>query len=47
MFATKRIDIFLDNHIGFGIRWRSVFYQLELSISIPFITVVFGLGAEA
>jgi len=42
----KRFDIFLAKHFGFGIRWDSFSYKLDLSISFPFFTIVFGLGKE-
>ena len=44
MTQPKRFDYFRENHIGLGIRWRSIYYQLELSISIPFVTFVIGIG---
>jgi hypothetical protein len=42
----KRFDVFFEKHIGFGIRWRSWNYALDLSISFPFVTVTFGIGEE-
>lgn len=41
----KRFDIFLDAHIGFGIRWmRHSYYPVVISIAVPFVTATFGLG---
>lgn len=41
----KRIDVFYEAHIGIGIRWqRRWAYELEISISIPFITLTIGFG---
>jgi hypothetical protein len=40
----KRFYVFRENHIGFGIRWRSWDYQLDISLSLPFFTVVIGIG---
>lgn len=46
MVEQPRFDIFFEWHIGFGVRWRSGAYPLELSIAIPFITVVIGVGSR-
>ena len=43
---SKRIDVFFEKHIGVGIRWAKFVYQLELSVSIPFITIVIGIGKD-
>jgi hypothetical protein len=42
----KRFDIFFERHLGIGIRWCSDLYQLEISLAIPFVTFVIGLGRE-
>lgn len=42
----RRFDIFFEKHFGLGIRWDSVYYQLDLSIAFPFFTIVLGLGKE-
>ena len=39
-----RFDIFLEKHIGFGIRWDSCAYQLDISIAIMCVTINIGLG---
>jgi len=44
--GNKRFDIFIEKHIGFGIRWRSCCYQLEISISVLCITICIGVGKE-
>jgi len=45
MGINKRIDIFYERHIGFGIRWeRKWTYELNVSISLPLITVQLGFG---
>ena len=41
---SKRFIIFFEKHIGFGIRWDSDFYDLDISIAIPFITLNIGIG---
>lgn len=47
MGPRKRIDFFYEPHIGFGIRWqRKWSYELEVSVSFPFITMVLGFGKE-
>jgi len=40
----KRFDVFFEKHIGIGLRWRSGVYKLELSLSLPFITITYGFG---
>jgi len=44
--GNKRFAIFLEKHIGFGIRWDTDFYDLELSIAIPFVTINIGIGRD-
>ena len=44
--GCKRFDIFFERHFGFGIRWDNVYYDLKLSIALPFFTVVIGIGRE-
>lgn len=44
--GNKRFDIFFEKHIGFGIRWDSFSYALDLSIAFPFFTITIGLGKE-
>ena len=46
MGPDKRFDIFLENHIGFGIRWDSRSYPLHLSFAFPFFTVTVGIGPQ-
>lgn len=47
MGINKRIDVFYEPHIGFGIRWqRNWTYELNVSISFPFITVQLGFGKD-
>lgn len=45
---NQRFDIYFDRHIGFGIRWDTDFtrYTIELSISIPFLTVTISFGKD-
>ena len=45
---TNRFDIFLDKHIGFGIRWENEMtpFSFEIAISIPFITINIGFGKK-
>jgi len=45
MGATK-FNIFFEKHIGFGIRWDSCSYPLELSVAFPFFTITIGFGKE-
>lgn len=40
----RRLDIFFERHIGFGIRWDNYHFQLELSIAFPFVTIAIGIG---
>lgn len=44
--SEDKFDIFLEKHIGFGIRWDSFTYPIEISIAFPFVTVTFGLGRK-
>jgi hypothetical protein len=46
MGEPTRFYILFEKHIGLGIRWDSFNYQLEIAISLPFLTVVFGLGKK-
>jgi len=46
MGNPDRFEILLERHIGVGIRWCSDFYQLEISFSIPFITICIRLWKE-
>lgn len=43
--GTNRFDMFLENHIGVGIRWMlNCGYPLILSISIMCVTFNIGFG---
>lgn len=42
--SSKRVDVFFEPHIGFGIRWDSWKYPLHLNIALPFITIGIGFG---
>jgi len=44
--GSKRFDIFLEKHFGFGIRWDRISYQLDISIAMPFFTISIGIGKE-
>ena len=45
MNPPSRLDIFADSHFGLGIRWRvNMFFLLEVSIAIPFCTIIVGIG---
>ena len=47
MGASKRVDIFMENHIGIGLRWRTGFgYPLMLSFSFPLFTITLGIGQK-
>jgi hypothetical protein len=46
MGRCDRFYYIFERHIGFGVRWCNFYYQLEISISIPFITFVIGLGKK-
>lgn len=39
-----RIYVMREKHFGIGIRWDSVFYALDVSLALPFVTIVVGLG---
>lgn len=40
-----RFDLYFENHIGLGIRWRrNVAFPLEVSIGIPFVSCIIGIG---
>jgi hypothetical protein len=43
---SRRLDIFWEKHIGFGVRWRQWKYWLDLSFAFPFFTITVGLGPE-
>lgn len=43
----KRLYIFRENHFGLGVRWHVNWnYQLDISIALPFVTIVLGFGKE-
>jgi hypothetical protein len=43
----KRFDMFFERHIGIGLRWElNWYYDVELSIALPFVTICVGLGKE-
>lgn len=44
MGKVRRIDFFLDNHIGIGIRWETYNYSFDINISIFFLTIIIGIG---
>lgn len=45
MGPQPRFDIFLESHIGFGIRWETnIGYPLVLSFAFPFVTILVGIG---
>ena len=44
--GKKRFDIFKEKHFGFGVRWDSFMYQLDLSIAFPFFSITLGIGKE-
>ncbi len=45
MDAPPRFDIFRENHIGFGVRWKTGFgYPVLLSFAFPFFTITVGIG---
>ena len=44
--GNKRFDIFIDKHIGLGIRWDNTFYDIELSIALVMFTITIGIGKE-
>jgi hypothetical protein len=44
--GSKRFDIFIEKHVGIGIRWDSYSYPLHLSLALPFVTVTIGIGRE-
>ena len=46
MDKRKRIDAYFDNHFGLGVRWGSFAYQLEISVALPFVTIIIGLGKD-
>lgn len=46
MGHKRRFDVYYDKHLGFGIRWGSFHYQIEIAISIPFVTFFIGIGSE-
>lgn len=41
-----RVNVFWESHIGLGLRWSTMVYPLELSLSIPFVTLTVGLGRK-
>ncbi len=43
--GAKRIDIFFEDHIGVGLRWRThCVFPLTLSLSVMFVTITVGIG---
>ena len=44
--GTNRFEIFIEKHIGFGIRWDTYQYKLHLSIAFPFVIICIGIGKE-
>jgi hypothetical protein len=47
MDKPKRIYVFRENHIGVGLRWAQWDYQLDISLALPFFTIVVGFGKPA
>lgn len=41
---TKRFDIFIEKHIGFGVRWQRMNGVLMLSIAMPFVSMTIAIG---
>ena len=46
MGPQPRFDIFLEKHIGFGIRWDNFMYPFSISISIMCVTIFIGFGSS-
>lgn len=47
MNKAKRLDLFIEKHIGLGIRWRSWGqHRFEISIAILCFTLSIGLGEQ-
>lgn len=44
-FDIGRFSLFFEKHIGFGVRWSKWRYPLEVSVSLPFVTMTFGFGS--
>ena len=44
MGESKRFEVFLEKHIGFGIRWDSFEYPLHISVAFPFFAITVGFG---
>jgi hypothetical protein len=45
MGPNGRIEFFIENHIGFGIRWeKDIYYPWQISLSVMMLTVSVGLG---
>jgi hypothetical protein len=42
--GVRRFDLFMEKHIGLGIRWNTDMYDLHLSISFMCFTVTIGIG---
>jgi len=43
----KRFDVFFEPYIGIGFRWKFGWsYDLEISLTLPFVTICVGLGKE-
>lgn len=42
---NRRFDIFIEKHIGVGIRWDNFVYPYHLSISILCFTITIGFGS--
>jgi len=45
MGDPDRFEMMFERHIGIGIRWESkLWFQLHLSIALPFVTFTIGIG---
>lgn len=47
MDEQPRFDIFMEKHLGLGIRWRTDIWSdfpLSISIAVMCITMVIGIG---
>jgi len=44
--SNKRFDIFFERHIGVGIWWDNYHYPFHLAVSLPFVSITIGFGAE-
>ena len=46
MGEWKRFEFYVEKHIGIGVRWDHFGYAIRVSVALPFVTMVVGIGSK-